>query len=317
MGFVKVVKTKSYYKRYQTAPRRRREAKTDYHARRSMIQQDKNKYETKKYRFVVRKTNHKIICQVVTAHPNGDRIEYQAESTELKKFGLTAGLTNYAAAYATGLLLARRILKDKKMDTIYEGIKGKDVDGDYLDMYRDDGEHINEERRPFRCILDIGIYRATTGNRVFGALKGFSDGGVFIKHNHKRFPGFKVILPTEKGDKKKETFDPKVHKLKIFGNTINDYMNDFIAKRSTLKSNKVQFEQWEKCLAANKVKTLPELYAKVHEAIRKAPERPSEALKKAREEKAKKCVRKVVDAKLGIFENSKGKKWIRQVKLTN
>ena len=89
-----------------------------------MIQQDKNKYETKKYRFVVRKTNSKIICQIVTAHPNGDKIEYQAESTELKKFGLTAGLTNYAAAYCTGLLLARRILKDKKMDTIYTGVSG-------------------------------------------------------------------------------------------------------------------------------------------------------------------------------------------------
>jgi len=35
----------------------------------------------------------------------------QANSLELKRFGLTAGLTNYSAAYATGLLCARRILK--------------------------------------------------------------------------------------------------------------------------------------------------------------------------------------------------------------
>lgn len=234
-----------------------------------MIQQDKNKYETKKYRFVVRKTNSKIICQVVTAHPKGDRIEYQAESTELKKFGLTAGLTNYAAAYCTGLLLARRLLHDKGMGAIYEGIKGEDVDGDYVDMYRDDGEHIAEERRPFKCILDIGIYRATTGNRVFGALKGFTDGGVYVKHNNKRFPGFKVILPQEKGDKKKETYDPEVHRNKIFGHYIDEHMHDFLDKKgkNQITTNKQQFNDWTKCLAANKVKTLKELYTKVHAAI--------------------------------------------------
>jgi len=317
MGFVKSIKTKQYFKRYQTKPRRRREAKTDYHARRSMIQQDKNKYETKKYRLVVRKTNRKIIAQVVTAHPNGDRIEYQAESTELKRFGLTAGLTNYAAAYATGLLLARRLLKDKGMDGLYDGIKGKDIDGEYVDMYRDDGEHINEERRPFRAILDIGLYRATTGNRVFGTLKGFSDGGIFIKHNNKRFPGFKIIPPAEKGDKKKETYDPEVHKNKIFGHYIDEHIKvtSDLKKENKLTVNKQQFSEWEKCIAANKVKSLPELYAKIHEAIRKNPERSTEDNKKKREEKAKKAVRKVVDAKKGIYANSK-KQWLKNVKLT-
>jgi large subunit ribosomal protein L5e len=273
MVFVKVVKTKSYFKRYQTKPRRRREAKTDYHARRVMIQQDKNKYETKKYRFVVRKTNARIICQLVSAHPNGDRVEYYADSNQLKKYGLTAGLTNYAAAYATGLLLARRILKDKKMDTIYEGIKGKDIDGDYVDMYREDGAHINEERRPFKAILDIGIYRSTTGNKVFGALKGFTDGGIFVKHNNKRFPGFKVIPPQEKGEKAKETFDPEVHKNKIFGHYIDEHikLHEERVKKGEIKTNKQQFSVWKKTLDANKVKSLKDLYTKLHEAIRKDP----------------------------------------------
>ena len=274
-----------------------------------MIQQDKNKYETKKYRFVVRKTNSRIIAQLVSAHPNGDKIEYYADSNELKRFGLTAGLTNYAAAYCTGLLLARRILKDKKMDTIYEGIKGKDIDGEYIDMYREDGAHVNEERRPFKAILDIGIYRATTGNRVFGALKGFTDGGVFVKHNNKRFPGFKVIPPQEKGEKSKETFEPEVHKNKIFGHYIDEHIKlhaDGVAK-GQIKTNKQQFSQWKKCLDANKVKTLTELYTKVHEAIRKNPEAKKDA-KKAREEKAKKAVRKT-DAKKSIYADSKGRKW--------
>lgn len=62
MGFVKVQKNKAYYKRIQTKYRRRREGKTDYFARRKMVKQDKNKYNTPKYRLVARMTNKKIIC---------------------------------------------------------------------------------------------------------------------------------------------------------------------------------------------------------------------------------------------------------------
>jgi hypothetical protein len=36
----------------------------------------------------------------------------------------------------------------------------------------------------------LGLRRTSTGNRVFGALKGASDGGIFIPHNEKRFPGY-------------------------------------------------------------------------------------------------------------------------------
>ena len=34
---------------------------------------------------------------------------------------MKVGLTNYAAAYCTGLLLARRLLKNLKLDEIYAG----------------------------------------------------------------------------------------------------------------------------------------------------------------------------------------------------
>jgi large subunit ribosomal protein L5e len=40
----------------------------------------------------------------------GDIIVAAAYSHELSKYGLTVGLSNFAAAYATGLLLARRTL---------------------------------------------------------------------------------------------------------------------------------------------------------------------------------------------------------------
>lgn len=65
MGFVKVIKNKAYFKRFQVKNKRRRQGKTDYYARRRLIQQDKNKYDTKKYRLVVRKSNRRVLCQIV------------------------------------------------------------------------------------------------------------------------------------------------------------------------------------------------------------------------------------------------------------
>ena len=44
-----------------------------------------------------------------------------AYAHELPKYGVKVGLTNYAAAYCTGLLLARRLLNRFGMDKIYEG----------------------------------------------------------------------------------------------------------------------------------------------------------------------------------------------------
>lgn len=48
------------------------EGKTDYFARKRLVTQDKNKYNTPKYRFVVRFTNKDIVCQV------GKMIKYVA-----------------------------------------------------------------------------------------------------------------------------------------------------------------------------------------------------------------------------------------------
>ena len=67
------------------------------------------RYNTPKYRFVVRFTNTKVVCQIAYASVAGDVVVASAESKELEKFGIKFGFTNYAAAYATGLLLARRV----------------------------------------------------------------------------------------------------------------------------------------------------------------------------------------------------------------
>ncbi len=96
----------------------------------------------------------------------------------MKHFGLTAGLTNYASAYCTGLLLARRLLKQLGMDKLYPG--APKVDGVVYNV----GDSPNAERRPFLAYLDVGLTRTTVGNRVFGALKGACDGGIYIPHSN-------------------------------------------------------------------------------------------------------------------------------------
>ena len=59
--------------------------------------------------MVVRQSNTDICCQIAYARLEGDRIVAAAYSHELPRYGVKVGLTNYAAAYCTGLLLARRV----------------------------------------------------------------------------------------------------------------------------------------------------------------------------------------------------------------
>lgn len=315
MAFVKTVKTSAYFSRYQVKYRRRREGKTDYQARRRLIQQDKNKYESKKYRLCVRRTNSRIIVQIIYATIQGDRVLAQADSFELRKYGLEAGLTNYAASYATGLLLARRLLTDLGMADLYKGVEA--ADGEFFDVHE---KGINEDRRPFRALLDVGLIRTTTGNRVFGALKGAVDGGIHVPHNTKRFPGYhlekkeavagkrgKAVI--EKG-KAAGAYNAKEHRDHIFGAHVQTYMD--LLKKENKDRFKKQFGKWEAALTKAKVNNLEALYKKVHAEIRKAP-------KRVKVEKKSPAVRKQITKAKGqlVFQNSKNKKWLRQYKLTN
>eukprot|EP00178_Gracilaria_changii_P007227 TRINITY_DN2307_c0_g1_i1.p1 TRINITY_DN2307_c0_g1~~TRINITY_DN2307_c0_g1_i1.p1 ORF type:complete len:237 (+),score=33.86 TRINITY_DN2307_c0_g1_i1:6-716(+) len=227
MAFVKLVKNKAYFMRYQTKFKRRHLGKTDYHARKRLVQQDKDKYNTPKYRLVVRFTCTRVIAQVTYATIQGDRVFCAADSNELRKFGLTAGLTNYASAYATGLLIARRLLKKVGLDTMYEGNKA------YEKKY--DASQDDKERRPFKVYLDSGLKATTTGSKVFSVLKGVSDGGVYIPHSNSRFPGFNP--DDEEGDN-------KVLRERILGVHVDKYLKEL---KGTEREN-VQFSKWLECL---------------------------------------------------------------------
>jgi large subunit ribosomal protein L5e len=63
--------------------------------------------------MIVRISNRFCLCQIASSTIRGDDILVQAHSRELSKFGLPGnfGLKNWTACYATGLLLARRVLK--------------------------------------------------------------------------------------------------------------------------------------------------------------------------------------------------------------
>ena len=43
-------------------------------------------------------------------------------------------------------------------------------------------EAVDDDRRPFRAYLDVGLTKTTTGNRVFAAMKGVVDGGIEVPH---------------------------------------------------------------------------------------------------------------------------------------
>ena len=126
--------------RYRVPYRRRREKKTDYAARRVLATADRP-------RFVVRASGRNILVQVVRSEIEGDYVIAQASSKELKKsYGWNASGKNVPAAYLLGLIAGKKA-------------KAAGV------------EH---------AILDIGLKRATAGNKVFAVVKGALDAGLDV-----------------------------------------------------------------------------------------------------------------------------------------
>jgi len=232
--------------------RRRREGKTDYYARKRLTVQAKNKYNSPKYRLVVRITNSDVICQIVYPKIQGDFVLTAAYAHELPRYGVKIGLTNWAAAYATGLLVARRALKKLSLDSQYEGVINPD--GTVAEI-----EPIDDGPRPFKCFLDVGLARTSTGARVFAAMKGASDGGLFVPHSESRFPGF---------NREEKKLDTETLRSYIFGGHVSEYMRTL--QEEDEEKYKRQFSKYLKIgLNADK---LEEMYSKAHAAIRKSPE---------------------------------------------
>jgi large subunit ribosomal protein L5e len=183
---------------------------------------------------------------------------------ELPRYGLKVGLKNYAAAYCTGLLVARRLLQKVGLDDVYEG--NTEVDGQVITTEYDKKKYyvdeVDEDKRPFRCLLDVGCRPTTTGCRIFGALKGAADGGLDIPHSEKRFPGY---------DREAKEYDADMHRERIFGGHVGEYM-EYLDEEDNAK-----YQAHFATYIANGVEAdgLEEMYESVHEKIREDPS-PSE-----------------------------------------
>ncbi|KAF2201654.1 hypothetical protein GQ43DRAFT_440403 [Delitschia confertaspora ATCC 74209] len=254
MPFSKLQKNDAYFSRYQVKYKRRRQGKTDYYARKRLITQAKNKYAAPKYRLVVRFTNRDIITQIITSEVTGDKVFVAAYSHELKRYGINHGLTNWAAAYATGLLLARRALKKLELDGDFAGVEEADGEYQLTEAVEVDGE----ERRPFKVFLDVGLQRTSTGARVFGAMKGASDGGLYVPHSENRFPGY---------DMESKELDAETLRRYIFGGHVAEYMETLADDDE--ERYKSQFQGYiDEDVEAD---GLEELYQDAHKQIREDP----------------------------------------------
>ncbi len=91
---------------YKVAFKRRREGKTNYYLRRSLL-------ISGKHRVIIRPTVNNITCQVSDARMKGDVILAAAHSKELvKAFGWKYSLGNLPASYLVGYLLGKKAIKN-------------------------------------------------------------------------------------------------------------------------------------------------------------------------------------------------------------
>nr|UXY87489.1 60S ribosomal protein L5 [Cryptomonas sp.] len=209
MFHLKILKNKSYHSRFQVKWRRRREGKTDYRSRKKMICQDKRKYNSPKFRVVIRISKRNIICQFVHSRIEGDRVIDAVYSKKLKDIGIPFGFTNFPSAYTCGLFLAKRVLAKKKLNN-----------KNYCSYNELTSITLN-------AVLDIGLTRVTTGHKVFAAMKGALDGGIVIPHNEKRYPGY----DSEKG------FNSQLLCSRTKGEHIHSYMVN-LKEEDELKFNR-------------------------------------------------------------------------------
>jgi len=111
--------------RYAVPFRRRRECKTDFRSRKSML-------FSGKARFVVRKSLNYIWSQIIVLDVKGDKVIVSAHSKELSEFGWKGSFSNTPAAYLTGYLCGLRAKKAGVDEAIldmglFDVVKGSNI----------------------------------------------------------------------------------------------------------------------------------------------------------------------------------------------
>jgi large subunit ribosomal protein L18 len=152
---------------------RRREGKTDY-AKRIKLLRSGNP------RIIFRRTNRYIIAQYIITKEAKDKIEIGITSKNLEKFGwpkeFLGSLRSIPAAYLTGYLIGKQIVKEKKETPIF----------------------------------DMGMTSPIHKTRPYAFLKGLIDSGLKLAHDSKIFPEEDRI----KGKNMKKDFSSVFEKIK-------------------------------------------------------------------------------------------------------
>ena len=134
--------------------RRRRQNKTDYYARKRLL-------ESGLPRLVVRKTNRYIIMQIVESKEAQDKVICSTNSKELIEYGWQnpESIKNLSASYLTGYLCGLKALK--------KGIK--------------------------KAILDAGLIISTKGSRIYASVKGAIEAGLNVPCSKEVLPEPEII----------------------------------------------------------------------------------------------------------------------------
>ena len=130
--------------------RRRRTGETDYRRRLKLLKGGNS-------RAVVRVSNTRVVCQVVSWERDGDKVELSVTGEDLvSRYGWPEANSrkNIPASYLVGYALGKSALA-----------AGHD-----------------------EAVLDIGLAASSNGNRVFAALKGMVDAGLEIPHGESVLP---------------------------------------------------------------------------------------------------------------------------------
>ncbi len=132
---------------YKVPFRRRKGGKTNYAKRLAFVKSNKN-------RLVVRRTNQRVLVELVSQGKEGDQTLVFASSKELVHFGWKGSSHNIPAGYLTGLLAGKKAVQSGQKE----------------------------------AVLDIGFQVAHHGGVLFAAAKGALDAGLQLSLGEKSVP---------------------------------------------------------------------------------------------------------------------------------
>ena len=133
--------------RHSVPYKRKQEEKTNYKKRLSYARSSLP-------RLIARKTNTRILAQIIQFGEKGDKTLATASSSNLKEYGLKSDSKNMPSAYLTGYLIGKIAQKNKITEAVFE----------------------------------IGIRIKKKGSKLFAVLAGTIDSGMKIPHDEKILP---------------------------------------------------------------------------------------------------------------------------------